>query len=130
MAAEYLAATADQPLLCVEAVNPGLYTVVPGLAEAHRLRQQACTALQTAKLSQPGAELLVSFLLELVLALRAAPPQCSESEVKLNRLLKCVMEPGATACADACAHGRRRLLEVTRGYCESAQVLGLSGLPV
>ena len=62
MAAEYLAATADQAVLCVEAVNPGLYAAVPSLAEAHCLRQQAYSALQTARLSQPAAELLVRFM--------------------------------------------------------------------
>lgn len=62
MAAEYLVATAHQPVLCVGAVNPGLYAVVPSLAEAHCLRQQAYTALQTARLSHPAAELLVCFL--------------------------------------------------------------------
>lgn len=62
MAAEYLAATADQAVLCIEAVNPGLYAAVPSLAEAHCLRQQAHTALQTASLLQPAAELLVCFL--------------------------------------------------------------------
>ena len=60
MAAEFLAAVADQPVLCVEAVNPGLYAAVPSLAQAHCLRQQAYTALQNAR--QPVAELLVRFL--------------------------------------------------------------------
>lgn len=59
MAAEYLAATADQPLLCVEAVNPGLYAAVPVLARAHDLRKQACSALSAAMSSRPEAELLV-----------------------------------------------------------------------
>ena len=73
MAAEYLAATADQPVLCVEAVNPGLYAAVPRLAEAHCMRQQAYTALQTARLSHPAAELLVCFLSYIV------PCACSKS---------------------------------------------------
>lgn len=74
MAAHYLAATADQPMLCVAAVNPGLYAAVPLLAEAHRLRQRAYTALQTARLSQPGAELLVCPLtVHLMLMVTAAP---------------------------------------------------------
>lgn len=74
MAAQYLAATADQPMLCIAAVNPGLYAAVPPLAEAHGLRQRAYTALQTARLSQPGAELLVCPLtVRPMLVSRAAP---------------------------------------------------------
>lgn len=74
MAAQYLAATADQPMLCIAAVNPGLYAAVPPLAEAHGLRQRAYTALQTARLSQPEAELLVCPLpVCLMLVLGPAP---------------------------------------------------------
>lgn len=62
MAAHYLAATADQPLLCVGVVNPGLYDAVPSVQQAHRLRQQAVKALHTARLLQPEAGLLVRFI--------------------------------------------------------------------
>ena len=63
MAAHYLAATADQPLMCLEAVNPGLYDAVPSLQQAHRLRQQAFAALHTASLLLPEAGLLVGFII-------------------------------------------------------------------
>ena len=61
MAAEYLAATADQPLLCVEAVNPGLYAAVPVMARARDLRKQACSALSAVMSSRPEADLLVGW---------------------------------------------------------------------
>ena len=59
MAAEYLDATAAQPLLCIETVNHRLYAAVPALARARNLRREACTALSAARSLQPEAELLV-----------------------------------------------------------------------
>ena len=68
MAAHYLAATAEQPLLCLEAVNPGLYDAVPSLQQAHRRRQQAFAALHAASLLLPEAGLLVGFIITLYVA--------------------------------------------------------------
>ena len=49
LAAEFLSSTASQPLLCVGAVNPGLYTRVPALARALELRSRAVKALAAAR---------------------------------------------------------------------------------
>ncbi|KAK9917040.1 hypothetical protein WJX75_000268 [Coccomyxa subellipsoidea] len=57
MAADYLSSIADRPLLCIGAVNPGLYARVPMLARAQDLRTRACKALAAARASGPeGAD--------------------------------------------------------------------------
>lgn len=61
MAASFLEATANQPLLCVGAINPGLYASTPALGQAHELRQQACATLAAAKGCSDMAETMVSF---------------------------------------------------------------------
>ncbi|KAJ9518700.1 hypothetical protein QJQ45_018718, partial [Haematococcus lacustris] len=48
-AAEYLAAVQGQPLLCVSAVNPALYTRVPALQRARQLRQHIAQCLAAAQ---------------------------------------------------------------------------------
>ncbi|BDA48701.1 probable differentially expressed in FDCP 8 homolog at C-terminar half [Coccomyxa sp. Obi] len=53
LAADYLASIADRPLLCIGAVNPGLYARVPMLARAQDLRTRACKALAATRASGP-----------------------------------------------------------------------------
>ena len=49
LAADFLASIAEQPLLCIGAVNPGLYAVNPALARAHELRARTVKALTVAR---------------------------------------------------------------------------------
>jgi hypothetical protein len=49
LAADFLASIAEQPLLCIGAVNPGLYAVNPALARAHELRARTVKALAVAR---------------------------------------------------------------------------------
>ncbi len=49
VAADFLASVATQPLLCIGAVNPGLYAVNPALARAHELRARIVKALAVAR---------------------------------------------------------------------------------
>ena len=49
VAADFLASIATQPLLCIGAVNPGLYAGNPALARAHELRARVVKALAVAR---------------------------------------------------------------------------------
>ena len=62
MAAEFLAATAGQPLLCVGAINPRLYASTPAVGRAHELRKQACTSLAAARSCGSEAQVMVSYV--------------------------------------------------------------------
>ncbi|KAK9812803.1 hypothetical protein WJX72_004085 [[Myrmecia] bisecta] len=63
MAADYLGAISEQPLLCLGAVNPGLYARVPLLARTHELRARTCKALASARASSPETAAKVERLL-------------------------------------------------------------------
>jgi len=60
MAAEFLEATADQPLVCVDTINARLYASVPAVGQAHELRKQACSLLAATRGSGSKAEHMVS----------------------------------------------------------------------
>ena len=56
IAADFLASIATQPLLCIGAVNPGLYAVNPALARAHELRARTVKALAVARTKGSAAK--------------------------------------------------------------------------
>lgn len=61
MAAEFLEATADQPLLCLGAINPRLYARIPLLGRAHEMRRQAWGLLTMLKDHSSTANAMVGF---------------------------------------------------------------------
>ena len=60
MAAQFLEATAAQPLMCVNTINARLYAGVPAVGQAHELRKQACSLLAATRGSGNKAEHMVS----------------------------------------------------------------------
>ena len=66
MASEFLASIADQPVLCVGAINPRLYEQQLLLGKAYELRKQTGSTLAAALESGPAAAAMVGFLLLLM----------------------------------------------------------------
>ncbi|KAK9806595.1 hypothetical protein WJX73_006216 [Symbiochloris irregularis] len=63
LALDFLESIYDQPLLCISAVNPGLFARIPLLARTRELRQRACKALAAASAAGPSAMAQVDALL-------------------------------------------------------------------
>ncbi|DBA70284.1 TPA: hypothetical protein ACH3X2_012181 [Trebouxia sp. C0005] len=63
MAAQFLEATAAQPLMCVNTINARLYAGVPAVGQAHELRKQACSLLAATRGSGNKAEHMVEVFL-------------------------------------------------------------------
>lgn len=62
IAAEFLESIATRPLLCIGAVNPGLYARVPALTRAHELRVRTCKALAAARAKGSAQKVMSGFL--------------------------------------------------------------------
>ena len=64
LAAEFLASIASQPLLCIGAVNPGLYARIPALSRAHELRSRTVKALAVARANGSAQKVLPNRLIK------------------------------------------------------------------